>query len=160
MSGNEIPARVKDFCEQIEQTFNCFIEEWKTQLGDYEATLEPSGLFAVVDKYFESIDIYKVKHNLDTADRARRAAFACKWFVHFRPILCPSPEMANSHVYTHMLNEFFALYLAGTMLHIDFRESLHWKTTRQMIYRLRNGEIGVDGLSLFFYHLIHAAEDA
>lgn len=83
---------------------------------------------------------YKLFHEIDIPDRARSAAYICKWIMRFRPValIQKLEELPKEKKQPALLiNELYCLYVISGVLGIDFEGETTDRFSGIVLYSLR-----------------------
>ena len=118
----------------------------------------PSGIYLniailenTIEHYFRDVSEIKDKHDIDNADRHKRAAFTLKWLAQLRPIQLERGVQISSKEHL-LVNEIFAIFTALEHLDISFHD-VDPKWTFNMIYTLRYRNFNAESLASEMYLL-------
>lgn len=142
--------------DQLVDYFSDFAEELR-ETSRVPCDLDYGVLTNVCESYAFDLSRYSKFHELNAPDRARRAAYICKWIIRLRPVYLihdQLPDDKESKKFALMVNELFCLYVASGILGVDIEESATNRFVEILLYSLRYRLSSEDSLILLFSRML------
>lgn len=160
--GNDAATTEQDVTacyNELVAFFGAFAADFEVFTG-LTLRLDDSGTYNLAQSYVYDLGRYTQFHEIEVPDRARRAAYICKWIMRFHPILVPYDvtELEERHgKFAMVANELFAIYVVSGLLKIELEASLSPRMFNMTLYSLRYRASSEDTFILFFAQLCQLA---
>lgn len=148
--------------DELRQYLADFEEEMTARKINVDFHIDVYALFNACGSYVQDLYRYCEYHNIQVPDRARRAAYICKWMMRFRPLIAMEPAGETTDTdrdIALMINESFCAYLSGIRLDIKWDTDVSAKVFGILLYSFRYRSYMEDPFILLFAHLCHPERD-
>jgi hypothetical protein len=138
--------------DELNLLFDAFAQDFHSATG-IRVDVEPRHLLNICESYVYDIYRYISFHELEIPDRARRAAYLCKWLMRFRPVFLISDVSKLSdeaRTFALLANELFSMYAISGFLRLDLEAHLSARLFNIVLYSLRYRAHSEDAFILFF----------
>jgi hypothetical protein len=140
--------------DEIENYFIGFAEEMRGSSG-VAIDLDRGAFVNVCESYIYDLFRYSQFHEIEIPDRARRAAYACKWIMRFRPVFVLSTSISldqRQRQLALIATELFAMWVASAIMNYDLEQMTTPRMFNILMYTLRYRSQTEDAFILLFAH--------
>lgn len=146
---------VGEIYDEIDNLFGAFASDFKDSCG-IEVDIDSDLILNVCESFAYDIVRYTAFHENVIPDRARRAAYLCKWLMRFRPTFVTSSLSNLPHRERQLgllANELFCMYASSGLLRINLETTITDRLFNTLLYSLRYRAHSEDAFILFFAYL-------